>query len=353
MATNFGHRDPAARAERFGKNAPDQGSVYVVPALTEMSVGYMLKPEQMIANRLIPSVTSDKQEGKYAEYPRGYFFRDEMKPRADGAESAGSGFEINWSGSFKADVYAYHVDAGPQMRANAKPIDIDQTCTMLATNKALIKREKFFYDNFFKTGVWTTQLQGKTSGGGGVAGTDLSWADSSALPLIQMKKKIRAAQELTGFRVNKATFSGALWDVFSEHPNVVSRINGGQTPGGPAEVTREMVARWLGLKDVLVAEAVVAANNEGSASEDTLSFMDTAEDAVLLTYTPDSPSLLTPSAFYFFDWVADGLVGQFGNAVSRWWIQERKSTRYEIEMATDAKVIAADCGIWFYDMLAA
>ena len=89
----------------------------------------------------------------------------------------------------------------------------------------------------------------------------------------------------------------------------------------------------------------------GHASENTLSFMDTAEDAVLLTYTPDSPSVLTPSAFYFFDWIADGLVGKFGNAISSWYNQDRKSTRYEIEMATDPKLVSADCGIWIYDML--
>ena len=351
--TDFSHRDPAARAERFGKNAPDQSSVYVVPELTDISVGYMLDPGTHIASRLIPSVIVETQEGKYPEYPRGYFHRDEMKKRADGAESSGSGFEISFSGSYKADVLAYHVDAGPQMRANAKTVDIDDVCTMLATNKALLKREKFFFDNFFKTGVWTTQLQGKASGGGGVAGIDLSWADANAKPLAQLKRIIRNHFETTGVRINKATFSGALWDTFSEHANVVGRINQGQTPGGPAEATREMVAKWLGLKEVLVAEAVVAGNNEGSATENTLSFMDAEEDALLLTYTPDKPSKMTPSAFYFFDWVADGLVGQFGNAVSRWYNQDRKSTRYEIEMATDAKKVSADCGIWLYDFLAA
>jgi hypothetical protein len=352
MSTNFGHRDPGARAQRFGKNAPDQGSVFVVPELNTISVGYMLAQDEFIADKLIPSVTVDVQEGKYAEYPRGYFFRDEMKPRADGAESAGSGFEINFNSSYKANVYAYHVDAGPQMRANAKSIDIDNTCTMLATRKAKIKREKFFYDNFFKTGVWATQVQGKTSGGGGVAGTDLSWADANAKPLSQMKKAIRDALELTGFRVTKATFSGRAWDVFSEHRNVVNRINAGQTPGGPAEISTEQLARWLKLDAVYVSEALVAGNNEGSASEDTLSFMDTAEDAVLLTFTPKTPSKLTPSAFYFFDWQADNLVSAYGTAVSRWWNQDRKSMRFEIEMATDPKKVAADCGIWMYDFLA-
>jgi hypothetical protein len=350
--TTFSHLDPAARKARFGKGSPDQGAVYVVPELNAISVAYMLKPETLIANRLVPSVNVTQQSGKYAEYPRGYFFRDEMKKRADGAESAGSGFEVNFDASFFAEVYAYHVDAGPQMRANAKSIDVDRICTQLATNKALLKREKFFYDNFWNTGVWTTQVQGKTSGGGGTANVDLSWADASAKPIKQIKKAVRTAQELTGFKMNKATFSAESWDVFCEHPNVISRVQSGQTPGGPAEITQQMVAGWLGLKEVLVAESVIASNPPGHASANALSFMDTHEDALLLTYTPDSPSIMEPSAFYFFDWVADGLVGQFGNAVSKWWNQDRKSLRYEIEMATEAKKVAADCGIWMYDLLA-
>ncbi len=350
--TDFSHRDARARKERFGKGSPDPGSVYVVPELTTMSVGYMLKPESLVANKVVPSCPVTSQSAKYAEYPRGFFFRDDMKKRADGAESAGAGFEVNFDSSYFAEVYAFHTDAGPQMRANAKTVDVDRLSTLLCTNKALIRREKFFFENFFKLGVWTTQIQGKTSGGGGVAATDLSWTDAGAFPIRQIKKALRTQQELTGFRANKATFSAVLWDTFCEHPNVVARINAGQTPGGPAEVSKDMAAKWLGLDEVHVAESIVAANKPNSSGANTLSYMDTEEDALLLTYTPKSPSLLEPSAFYFFDWVADGLVGSFGNAVSRWWNQNTKSMRYEIEMATEAKKVAADCGIWMYDFLA-
>lgn len=351
---NFSHRDPSVRAERFGKNAPDQSAVYVKPGLTTMSVGYMLQDQSLVSS-IVPSVPVATSEGNYASYPKGHFFRDEMAVRADGAESSGgNGFSIDWSNTYKALVYAYHADAGPQARknANGRGVDLDRAYTQLVTNKAKIKREKFFFDNFFKTSVWSTQVQGLTSGGGGVAGTTLSWMDANAKPLAAMKNAIRTAQEKTGYRMNAATFSAALWDVFSEHPNVINRINAGQTPGGPAEVSREMVARWLGLREVRVAEAVIAASPEGHANENVLTHMDTAEDAVLLTYTPDNPSLMTPSAFYFFDWQPDELVGGFGTAMSSWWIQERKSVRYEIEMGTDPKLVAADCGIWMYDFLA-
>jgi hypothetical protein len=206
----------------------------------------------------------------------------------------------------------------------------------------------FFYQNFFKTGVWTTQVQGKTSGGGGVAGTDLGWLDTAAKPVRQIKKAIRDAEKLHGYRMNKATFSGGLWDDFCEHPNVLARINNGQTPGGPADVTTQMVASWLELDEVLVASGVIATSDEGQP--DTMDFMDATQDKLLLTYTPSTPTIMEPSAFYFFDWVADGLVGSYGNAVSRWWDQDTKSLKYEIEMATDAKVVTADAGVLLYNM---
>lgn len=350
--TSFAHLDPARRLDRIQKGSPDPGDVYVVPALTTMSVGFMLKPDTMVANRLCPSVPVTLQSSKYASYPRGYFFRDEMQRRGDGAESAGGGFAIDWSGAYNADVWAWHTDLGPQARANAQQVDLDRSATMLCTNKALIRREALFLAKFFTTGVWTTQVQAKNSGGGGNANVDLTWTDANAKPIKQIKAAIRQQQTAaSGYKPNKATFSPDLWDLFCEHPNVLNRINAGQTPGGPAEVTTQMAAGWLGLDEVLVAESIKTTSNENTSiagAGDTFNYI-APSGQLMLTYTPSTPGLLEPSAFYFFDWVADGMVGQFGNAVSRWYIQERKSLRYEIEMATDAKLISADCGTLMYN----
>jgi hypothetical protein len=350
--TDFAHRDPAARMGRFAKGSPDPGDVYVVPGLNTMSVAFMLQPGAMIANRLVPSVPVTIQSAKYASYPRGYFFRDEMGKRADGAESAGGGFAIDWSNAYNADVFAFHTDLGPQARANAQMVDLDRSGTMLCTNKALIKREVLALSSFFKTGVWTTQIQGKLSGGGGLADVDLTWTDAAAKPIKQIKAAIRKQQvAASGYKPNKATFSPDLWDIFTEHPNVINRVNAGQTPGAPAEVTTQMAAAWLGLKEVYVAESVKttsAENTSTTGAGDAFNYIAPAGQ-LMLTYTPDAPGLLEPSAFYFFDWVADGLVGSFGNAVSRWYIQERKSMRYEIEMATDPHVVSADCGTLMFN----
>jgi hypothetical protein len=143
-------------------------------------------------------------------------------------------------------------------------------------------------------------------------------------------------------------FDTLAWDTFCEHPNVLARINNGQTPNGPAEITKQMVANWLGLREVLVTEGVQTTSNEGQT--DTMAFMKSAGQ-VMFAYVPEAPGLFTPSAFYFFDWVADGLVGSMGNAVSRWYNQDRKATRYEIEMATDCKLVSADLGSFMTNMV--
>lgn len=344
--SNFRHLDPDARVS---KGAPDPSDVYVVPQLTQLSVGFMLQPAGLVS-RVCKSVQVQQQSGKYISYPRGYFFRDEMKTRADGAESAGSGFAVDNTPSYFADVWAWHTDIGPQVRANAKTVDVDRAATMLCSNKAVLRRELLFLAKFFTTGVWTTQVTGATSGGGGLAGTNLGWLDSGAYPIKQLKAAMRSQQALSGYRPNVAIFDVKAWDAFCEHPNVLARINNGQTPGGPAEVTKNMVAAWLGLDEVLVTEGVKTTSKEGQT--DAMNFMATSGSGqVLLVYTPPAPGLFIPSAFYFFDWVADGLVGSYGNAVSRWYNQDRKATRYEIEMATDCKLVSADMGSFLTNMV--
>lgn len=345
--TDFSHRDPAARMMRFQKDSPDPSTVFVQPALNQMSVGFMLQDQTLVANRLIPSVPVTVQSAKYATYPRGFFFRDDMQLRADGAESAGGGFNVDWTKSYNADVWAFHTDLGPQARANGTMVDWDRSGTALCSNKALIRREVLALSKTMLTGVWTTEIVGLTSGGGGNANTTLTWTDANAKPIKQIKAAIRSQQTAaSGYKPNKAVFSPDLWDLFCEHPNVISRVNAGQTPGGPAEITTQMAAGWLGLDAVYVAESVKttsAQNTSNVGVGDTFGYV-APTGMLLLIYTPPAPGLLVPSAVYFFDWVADGLVGSFGNAVSKWFIQERKAMRYEIEMATDCKIVSPDCG---------
>lgn len=323
------------------------GDTYVAPELTTISVGFMMDSmENSVSMQMAPSVRVDKQTGKYANFPRNYFLRDEMIKRPDGAESPIGTMAMGFD-SYAADVWSWKTLQGAQAAANMRPLDLDQVATMLCSNKAVLKREVLWHNAFFKTGKWTTDLQGATS----PTGTQfLTFNDATAKPIKILKDAIRNQAKLTGglYRANRAVFSYDAWDAFCEHPNVISRVNAGQMPGAPAEITTQMVAAWLRLDKVIVTESVKTTSAEGAT--DSFGFI-ADQGQILLAYVNPAPALFKPSAMYSFDWVPDGVVGGFGNAVAKWWEQSRKATAYEIEMATDQHLVAADLGTMLYGCL--
>lgn len=331
----------------------DPGDVYIAPEITDITVGYMMD-QKTVSNTLCPSVKVAKQKGSYPVFSKSFFFRDEMEERGD-AQTAAEGTMGLVFQNYAAPVYAWRLPLGAQARANATPLELDTAGAELCGNKALLKREVLWFNKFYKSGVWSTQLQLKNAGGGGTAGVDLSFADSNALPIKQIKKQLDTQSGLTGglYRVNKAVWSRDVWTTLCEHPNVISRINAGQTPGGPAEATQKMVAGWLGLDEIIIADAIQTTSAKGVAETSATYSRIATGGQMLFVYVPDVPSKFRPSAMYSFDWVPEGsLVGGYGSAVASYYIQERKAQMYEVEMSTDPEVVSADCGVFFYNVLA-
>ena len=329
------------------------GDVYIAPEITDFTIGYMLS-QQTVANIMCPRIPVAKQQGKYPVFSKSFFFRDEMEERGDAQPAAEGTMGLTFA-NYAAPVYAWRMPLGQQAMANATPLELDQVASELCANKALLKREILWFGKYYKAGVWSTEIQFKNSGGGGVAGTDLSFADANALPIKQIKKQLDIQAGLTGgiYRCNKAVWSRDVWTAFCEHPNVILRINAGQIPGAPAEATQNMVAAWLGLDQLVIADQIQTTSARGVAEASATYARIATAGQMLFAYTPKAPSKVTPSAMYSFDWVPPGsLVGGYGTAVASYYIQERKAQMYEIEMATDFEVPSADCGVLFRSVLA-
>jgi len=325
----------------------DPGDVYIAPEITDASVGWMMD-QNTVANAMCPSVQVAKQKGSYPYFSKSFFFRDEMEERGD-AQTAAEGTMGLVFQNYAAPVYAWRLPLGAQARANATPLELDQAGAELCGNKALLKREILWFNKFYKTGVWTTQSTWKTSGGGGVAGTDLTLNDANALPIKQIKKLLDTQAGLTGgiYRANKAVWSRDVWTAFCEHPNVILRINAGQIPGKPAEATTDMVAAWLGLEKLMIADAIQTTSAKGVAEASATYARVAANGGMWFGYVPNAPSKFRPAAMYSFDWVPpNSLVGGYGTAIASYYLQERKAQMYEVEMSTDFEVVSADCGVF-------
>ena len=63
---------------------PSLNQVHVDAILTNISVAYMQKAENFIADKVFPAVPVDKKSNLFFKYNKNDWFRDEAKKRAEG-----------------------------------------------------------------------------------------------------------------------------------------------------------------------------------------------------------------------------------------------------------------------------
>jgi len=313
---------------------PTQSQVHVDAILTNISVAYMQKAENFIANKIFPIVPVDKQSDKFFKYTKNDWFRDEAQLRADATESAGGGYNLS-TDSYSADVWAFHKDVGDQTRANADaPINVDREAVEFVTSRLLLKMETQFVSTYFTSGVW---------------GTDSTpanlWSDyTNSDPLNDVEDAKRAILATTGFEPNTLVLGYDVFKDLKNHPDLVDRIKYTSS----SVITTDMIARMFDVERVVVSKAIKATNNEGG----TAAYDFTAGKNALLCYSAPSPGLLQPSAGYIMSWT--GVSGGLGQTIgaSRFRMESVKADRIEAEMAFDMKVVAADLGYFFASVVA-
>lgn len=334
---------------------PSRSDVHVNRPLTNISIAFVQDAANFIAGRVFPVVPVSKQSDAYFEYARGEFNRDEMTERTPGTESAGGSYEIG-TNTYYARTRAYHRDIPEQVRANAdSPLSLDREATIFVTQKGLINREVNWARSYFTAGnpgdTWTFDVDGVASGATAAASFDprnaanndkLQWNDASSNPIEDIRQGKRYVLEETGFEPNKLTLGRAVYDNLVDHPDIVGRIDRGQTTGA-ARANLVTLADLFEVEEVLVMNAVRNTASKGQTAAH--SFI--GGKNALLSYAPATPGIMTPSAGYTFNWT--GLVGSGndGMRIKRFYIDALASDRIEIDMSYDQKLVAKDMGYFF------
>jgi len=317
---------------------PTSSQVHVDAILTNISVAYMQRAENFIADKVFPVVPVDKQSDKYFTYDKNDWLRDEAQVRTDGTESVGSGYNIS-TATYYADVFAIHKDVGDQTRANADaPINVDREAAEFVTHRLLTRREIQFNNDFMSDGVWGTSATGVASG----ASTDefVQWSNyTTSDPIEDIEAGKADILSVTGLEANTLVLGYDVFRQLKNHPDLVDRIKytSSQT------ITEDMLARMFDIDRVLVSKSIKATNAEGA----TAAYSFTTGKNALLCHVADAPGLLTPSAGYTFQWtgVSQGLGTTIGTSSFR--LESLKATRIEAELAFDNKVVGADLGYFF------
>lgn len=322
------------------KAQPTQSAVHVDRTLTNMSVAVMSE-EGFIGDQVFPVLPVGKQSDLYRIYDRGSFQRDEMKKRAAGAESSTIGYETSTTPYF-CDVWSLAVDIDEQTEENAdEEVDLDLEATMLLAQAARINRDRQWASTYFTTGVWT-----------GVADETLvgndQWSDyTNSDPLLKMEEKRIGMLEATGFAPNTVVMGPRVWSQLKNHPDLVDRLNRGQTEG-PASVMLANLAELIEVDRIIVPSAIYNAAVEGATDDFDFIF----GKSVLFLYVAPRVGRYTPTAGVTFAWRGFTGASVAGTRIKRFEMPHTSSRRIEIESSYDQKVVASELGAFIAEAVA-
>jgi hypothetical protein len=312
---------------------PTQSQVHVDAILTNMSVAYMQDAESFVASKVFPTVNVAKQSDKYFTYTQADFYRDQAVVRADGTESAGSGYGLS-TDTYSSSVYALHKDIGDQVRANSdSPLDPDMDATRFLTHQMLIRQERDWAGTHFTTGVWGTDSTPSTL-----------WSASGSDPIGDIEDGKNTILSNTGYLANTLVLSYNAYSILKNHVDVVDRYK----YTSAESISPDLMARLFEVDRIFVMKGVFNSAAEGA----TASYGQIGDKDALLCYVAPQAGLMTASAGYNFVWT--GVGGGLGTstAVSRFRMDHLRSDRLEIESAWDFKIVSSPLGYFFSNPVA-
>jgi hypothetical protein len=264
---------------------PTLRDVHVDEVLTEISIRY--KNPLYIADEVFPIVFVAKQTDKIRIYTKSYWFRDEARVRGPGEEVFRSGYELDTSTTYYCQGYAIGKDIPDEIRRNAdEGIDLDREATEWVTDRLQMRRERQFVSEFFRTGVWATDVT--------LSGTS-QWSDyAESTPIVDIRQAKEIILEATGIEPNTLVLGYQVYNKLLDHPAFTERIKYTQT----GIVTADLIARVVDIDRVLVARNIYETAQEGAPSSMAFNWGKHA----LILYVPPRPSILEPAAGYTFVW---------------------------------------------------
>ena len=313
-------------------------------ALGNISVAYMQGANAFIADKVFPIVNVTKQSDVYYKYSKADMFRNEVKERGRGAESAGGNWNVELADPYHCRKYAYHYDITEEERVNYdQPLNLERDTVEWLAGKMLLKREVDFSEKFFKTGIWHRDIQ---AGAGNVK----KFNDSTGDPVEFINGLMLEMAENSGIKPNFAIMSPDVFYALKNHDSIMDRIKYTQK----GIITLDLIASLFELDTIYVPWGIC---NVGPATpgydevDDDIQFI--YKGKMLLGYRATRPSLKQATAGYIFAWTGLEGASAYGSRMVRIKMDQLGlgTERFEMEMAYDQKVICRDMGTFLYDLV--
>lgn len=311
-----------------------QGEVRVDQYLTNFSMAWRQGQDQFIAPAAATPVPVNNQSDKYAIFPRGYFWRDEAEVRPLGGRPVQVGYKVE-NGQYLAEEWALEHTIDDRQRANTdQPYNLDESGVMLLEGKMMIREDRIWSQSFFREGIWAYDYEGNVD--------FAEFNDLAADPVATVNKFRRVVSKGSGFKANTIVLGANVADALDIHPAITERIKYTQT----GIITLQLLAQMFKVKNVIVAESMYNAANEG-ADDDLQYIVD--ENGFWMGYIEPTARMNAPTAIARFAWTGliPGAMNKMGGVINRGRDDRAYSDWIHSRSAFDMKLVAPDLGVFF------
>ena len=324
---------------------PTVNDVHVNRPLTDEAVAYAQKAEAFFADRLAPLSGSKNKSNSFFKFTKDYWSRDAMARRAAGADAALVGYGITTDEFNCGDPWAAAHPIDEQEIANQDdPLDAEKDAMAMLMQIERIRRDNAFATTCLSTGTWASDIQGVNSGES-LGTTVLQWDDANSTPVEDVSYYKIARKKATGQDMNVFAVGAEVHEWLKIHPDILARITGGSNNGNPALVTKALLAAIFEVEEYVVMDSIVNTAAENATFSG--SFIAGKKALLMLRNAAKGPRTVT--AVKTFTW--EGYTGNKEGVRALTYPKPPHATMVEIESAFVHKVVAADCGVLFYDLV--
>ena len=313
--------------------------------LTSISVAYMQSLTGG-ATSFFPQVPVDISTGTYYIFNKDDLLRDDVqrKPILGKVDpTVISGDTDTYSCYPDQIIVGYdEIIQSDYLRLGAKGmLNVRQSKARIITNKIFIHRNRDFAKNFFKSGVWGTDLMGGDNTSS--SGVDfVSFDNANSDPIRMITDAITNMKRSTGRKPNKLGMGQRVFDALTRNQSIMSRIVYGGTSANPAIITERTLAALFGVEEIVVFDSIW--NSSDLGAQENMEFI-CDENSMLLVYATKTPAIDEATAGYTFSWTM-GLGTTL--PVIEWDGEEGTYSHYIGGMVSEAqKVVCPDLGVFF------
>ena len=333
----------------FRNEANWQGTA-IDEALTSYALGIWQSDEGFVADKVFRPLTVEAESGHYYVFDSasidvptaGVVAENSMAPEIKLPELSEDTYRIKREGN------GVWVSDQSVQRAGINGFDAFKFASRVQLRGLKVTKEKRFFDKYFKTNAWETDWKGVT----GTPSTNglVQWDQAAPTPIRDLRKAVAKVKLLIGAKPTTLTIVEDAWNALIEAQQTLDTMSAltGNLSGNfdSSMVTQDLVARAIGIDEIIVASAVYRPK-DGAAAQPF------ASKNALLTYSPKVgvTDIFTPSSGVIFQHADVGGMGDVGRVATHYF-SERYSTWMDAFFNVDMKLTLKKGGLYLYNIIA-